>query len=592
MPFSDDTLRRMRDFSAEAMGPLQEFLLRDIVRRIKGAGEITATAAYQIYRARALGESKRYLQKAIQRQLQASHKEIKRLYTEAARESYQIGTGRMDMPVPPWEASFGLQQVVAGAVELAQRDLTNITQTIGMVGPDGRALPLQQAYRRSMDFMFQKVSSGVQDYESALRDATRELADKGVRVIDYKSGRHASIETAARRCLMGGLGLLNERIEQHKREELGFDGWEISAHEASAPDHEPYQGRQYTNAAFMALNGTAERPGTLKRRIGTLNCTHYAFAVLLGVQAPVYSPEQLRAMAQANAEGITYRGKHYTAYQATQQQRRLEAAIRRQKLRCVVYEESGQGKQLLTAQIKLQQLRQEYKAFSKAAGLPEQNARQQVPGFGRGQAARARAAADAGGVTPEVARTVRRTLASAEEQYPELKGFVDRVQYKEPPGKAVAAAGLRRDLASGKVEASLTISPTLCADEKAIDAMVKANVSSGYWTPKDGLRGIVMHEVGHLVEYAKVLRRHGVDKNNPATDDLKAAWDDIRRHRLAAEILDEALKNCNLPHTDDIIVKELSIYAADDAGEALAEAVSSKSPGRLAKEMVRLLKQK
>ena len=74
-------------------------------------------------------------------------------------------------------------------------------------------------------------------------------------------------------------------------------------------------------------------------------------------------------------------------------QRKLERAIRKQKNRILVDETIGDKEKLLTDQIKLQRLRQEYTRFSKAAGLRTENERAQVAGFGSKEAARSSAAA-------------------------------------------------------------------------------------------------------------------------------------------------------------------------------------------------------
>lgn len=182
---------------------------------------------------------------------------------------------------------------------------------------------------------------------------------------------------------MGGLGLMQEQITQQNHDDLGCDGWEISAHAASAPDHEPIQGKQYSDAAYTALNNS------LVRRIGTLNCGHAAFPIILGVNSPQYTTEELEKFRVDNEKGVTFDGKHYTCYQATQVQRKLERAIRRQKRRVLVDEAAGDKDKLLTDQIKLQRYRQEYARFSKAAGLRTQNERAQVAGFGSKEAARA-----------------------------------------------------------------------------------------------------------------------------------------------------------------------------------------------------------
>jgi hypothetical protein len=184
---------------------------------------------------------------------------------------------------------------------------------------------------------------------------------------------------------MGGLGLMQEQISQHNHDELGADGWELSAHANSAPDHEPIQGKQYTDAEYEALNNS------LRRRIGTLNCGHVAFPIILGVNEPQYTKEQLEKFREDNEKGVTVDGKHYTGYEATQMQRKLERAIRKQKTRILMDETTGEKEKLQTDQIKLQRYRQEYSRFSKAAGLRTENERAQVAGFGRGEAARATA---------------------------------------------------------------------------------------------------------------------------------------------------------------------------------------------------------
>jgi hypothetical protein len=118
--------------------------------------------------------------------------------------------------------------------------------------------------------------------------------------IDYESGIITSVEAAVRRNLMSALGTMQAEISQQNHDDLGCDGWEISAHGASAPDHEPIQGKQYTDAKYNALNRS------LIRRIGTLNCGHAAFPIILGVNEPQYSAAELEQFRQANEKGVDY----------------------------------------------------------------------------------------------------------------------------------------------------------------------------------------------------------------------------------------------------------------------------------------------
>lgn len=117
------------------------------------------------------------------------------------------------------------------------------------------------------------------------------------------------------------------------------------------------------------------------RRIGTLNCGHAAFPIILDVNEPQYTPEQLEQLRQENEEGVTYEGKHYTLYEATQRQRKFERTIRKQKRRILVDESTGDKEKLQADQIRLQVLKQEYARFSKGVGLPMQYERMETAGF-------------------------------------------------------------------------------------------------------------------------------------------------------------------------------------------------------------------
>lgn len=366
----------LRSKSEQLVDPIIDFLIEDIARRISEAGQLTGTAAYQVWRAQQLGISQRQLKKEIAKRLKVSQKEAEQLLTQAAEVGYNFDISRFPTThAIPLAANSTLQQILDATVKQAKDDLLNMTQTMGFIGPDGNFRELTQAYQQVCDFAFQKVSTGAQDYISAVREAVQNLKKKGIRTIDYETGVHTSLEAAVRRNIMGGMGIMQEQISQQNHDSLDCNGWEISAHSASAPDHEPIQGKQYTDEEYTRLNNS------LVRRIGTLNCGHAAFGIILGVHSPQYTPEELEEMRQENEKGITYEGKHYTLYEATQRQRNLERAAKDRKRRILIDEQLGDKDKLQQDQIRLQLIKQEYSRFSKAAGLPTQHARMEVAGF-------------------------------------------------------------------------------------------------------------------------------------------------------------------------------------------------------------------
>lgn len=381
-----DQVQALGDAAEQITRPITEYLLRDIARRVSQAGQLTSTAAYQEWRLQQLGMSRQQIDRRLQKLLKVNQEELRELLTQSAEVGYNFDIRHLPGEAIPFAANGALQQRVQAAVQMAQDDLANMVQTLGMVDPAGRTLPLQQVYRETCDQAFQRVVIGGVDYNTAIRQACKNLAAYGVRTIDYESGVSTRLEAAVRRNVLGGIGLMQEEISQYNHDKLGANGWEISAHADSAPDHAPIQGKQYTDAAYTALNNS------LRRRIGTLNCGHMAYPIILGISQPLHSAAELREMENQNQKGVSYEGRHYTLYEATQQQRKLERSVRLQKNRILVAEGSGDDETLLTAQIRLRRVEEEYRRYSKVVGLKTQNERNWVAGYGRKQAAQKTAA--------------------------------------------------------------------------------------------------------------------------------------------------------------------------------------------------------
>lgn len=353
--------------------PVNTYLLKDIARRIQEAGKLTSTAAYEAWQVEWLGKGRKELERELSQLLGVTRREARKLLRSAARYGYDTTLSRYPGHLVPFDTNQAIQQIVSAAVTLAGDELKNITQTkaILMVDPYGRYQALPKAYCACTDYAFQQVFTGAADYNTAIRQACAGIAKHGVSIA-YASGVHTSLEAAVRRNIMGGLGLMTEQISRQNHDDLGCNGWEISAHANSAPDHEPIQGRQYSDKAYDTLNNG------LVRRIGTLNCGHVASPIILGVNSPQYSAEELEKFRQNNEAGVTFDGKHYTGYEATQMQRRLERAIRAQRRRVLL----AGPEDIEPHKSRLAVLQQECERFSKSVGLRTETERLEVSGFG------------------------------------------------------------------------------------------------------------------------------------------------------------------------------------------------------------------
>lgn len=481
----------LNDAALALTEPIIEELLKDISRRIKKAGAITDTAEYELYRAQALGESKNAIARAIARQTEISNEVIDALieYVEDASVRF--------------EDNDYLQQLTDGYSEITKRKTTEQLQNLWATAPDGKTVPLQDAYARALDFAFRQTATGALDLNTAIRRAVGPLAERGLRTIEQKNGRSVGIEYACRRYLMDQMGQLDNAIQQQNHDRLGCNGWEISAHAACAPDHEPIQGRQFTDAEFEALNASLQRP------IGRLNCRHVADPVQIGVDTPVYSEEDLARMAADNEKGVTYNGKHYTLYQAGQEQSAIENAIRRMRRQVLVDEESGSG-DLQKHQIRLRVLQSEYSRFCRATGRRTRTERLYTAGFGRSQASKA-----VWTYRRDVQDRKLQKLNYADDVTPEQRSSIEKELSVLPQAQ--------REAAEQQISA---IHITSDPDKSGYDPKTKEILMSSQWRPGD-----VIHEYGHALERElnlqhnakyKALRKKGLD----LADFSKVMYDD------------------------------------------------------------------
>ena len=367
MALTPEEIDGLRDLIVSIYGPISEELLRDLCRCIAAAGGVTSGAEYKLLLAKSLAGADNVIADTLRRQTDLTDEAVEQLMQWAAEKT------------APLENSESLRNIADAYVKVTRNEVISVLGELAAADVDGRVYPIKDVYRRTMDYVFRQVSSGAKTPEEAVRRATLRLWQRGIRTIDRSDGRSFSVEYMAQRAIMSKMGEMTTAINEKHHNDGGYDGWEISAHSACAPDHESIQGRQYSDEEYKILNSR------LQRRIGTLSCKHIAWPIKLGVDKPQWTQEQLAELAQQNAQGITYEGRHYTQYEATQQQKALENSIRQCKDRIAAAQEQGElsSGELRSSRILLRQLKAEYERFSAAAGLPTAPERLQAAGLSR-----------------------------------------------------------------------------------------------------------------------------------------------------------------------------------------------------------------
>lgn len=376
-------------------GEAELYVLLLLARRLKQIGE-TGQPLSQAEKDKDLKEIKKILSRngILQRA------DINRLYEQVTMEAYngaKINFDYRDLPFIPFKENKPVQTILNGFKQ-ATNDLEVFkTQAFMLRDPKDRTklIPnsVSDAYNKVVNDAAEQVTNGLGDYQSAIRKTIKDLSDNGMRTVWYEpeSGKTYTqrVESAVKRNILDNVRDINQQTQNELGKQYGADGKEITVHEHSAPDHEPIQGHQFSNEEFDKMQ--SEQPfedykgkkyAAIKRGIGKLNCYHFAFSIILGLNKPTYTDEQLEENIKRNHEGYTdENGKERTKYECTQEQRRLERQIRKNKQGQVVAKEAGDIELARTYQAKVNICMEKYINFSEKCDLPLHPENYSVPGY-------------------------------------------------------------------------------------------------------------------------------------------------------------------------------------------------------------------
>ena len=382
-----------------------EFFLTKIGESVKKIRELTPTQAQQLIQMLKYGGNYEEIVNEILRLTNLNIQDIDAIFNEMAKKDYafaeQFYKYRGVEYVPYIENKALLRQVSALASITKQEMFnyaraTNLGYSIRDLQGNIKFVGLKETYDRILDTAVLNVGTGVDTFDNAMSKIMKEVGGSGLKTVDYASGRSIRLDSIARMHLKGALRTLHNEVQKQVGEEFDFDGYEISVHSNPAVDHEKIQGRQFSIEEYEKLNNGLEAKDykgntyTLDhdhkngfRPISTMNCYHYVFSIVLGVNKPEYSEEQLQKIIDDNDKGAIIDGKHYTNYEITQLQRSFERKIRKQKDIQILAKASGNKELVKESQDRITQLTNKYKEISKISGLPTRMDRLKVAKYRR-----------------------------------------------------------------------------------------------------------------------------------------------------------------------------------------------------------------
>ena len=296
-------------------------IIEEIATRIANFGYANTVVINDMKIAQEMGFLYQDIIKLVAEYNNTTVEEVNKIFYEAGEKSLKFDdkiykeAGLNPIPI---KQSRPIMQMMSATIKKTTGNLQNLCMTT--------ANTAQTQFYNAINLAYMEVSTGVKSYTQSFIDALKTIAQQGA-IIEYPSGAKRSIESAVRMNIVTGVSQTCGQLQELRANEVGWDLMEITAHSGARPNHAKWQGK------IVSLSG---KKGYLsKDDIGYgeatgfkgINCKH-DWHPYYKDSARSYTQKELEKWKN---EKVTYNGKEYTKYDATQEQRKIERAIRQDK---------------------------------------------------------------------------------------------------------------------------------------------------------------------------------------------------------------------------------------------------------------------
>lgn len=243
-----DYFTNKEDRLLELYRQLEDFILKDITRRLLSAGEMTATADRLIWKLQQMGESQAAIEKKLQTLTGLTIKELRSLLQDAVLTSWEddratLGQLGVELSNPlensavirvmdaEYKKSLGeLQRLTRTTMNQSQNDLINLLNEVEM-----------------------RTASGVQSYSAAACDVLDRYAGQGI-YVNYPTGAKLTLEAAVRLNVVTSMNQTAAQVTNQYIVEGGCEYVLVSAHmgarvaqkgQPTLSSHADWQGKVY-----------------------------------------------------------------------------------------------------------------------------------------------------------------------------------------------------------------------------------------------------------------------------------------------------------------------------------------------------------
>ncbi|MBQ2115508.1 MAG: phage minor capsid protein [Lachnospiraceae bacterium] len=414
---------RQLEYISDALVPLFQYLesevIADVTQRVKATTAYTRTAEQQAQAMHALGYSPSKIRKEVMRKLNADpeyrklvakntleHKKtVRNLLKKIKKEAFnasdkifaQVGDLSFLDDLRIWKLgnkaitdnSF-LPKLIEAISMQTKGELKNLTRTTGFRTVAGME-SLESLYKKELDQVMIKITSGTFSQEQAIYDCIHNLANSGLRTIDFGSGRSMQLDTAVRLATRTGASQLMGQIAVQSINDTDTGMVYVSTHWGARntgkghANHAQWQGKVYTVNAKAAAGAKEEAKRIGQDKIEDLwevtgysvdgshandplglygyNCRHRIYPWFEGISSlPDEDPEPAP---------VEIDGKKYDYYAMSQKQRAKESRIRALKREREAQTKAGLDTTEINKKIKTSI--NEYTMFCKKYGMNPTN---------------------------------------------------------------------------------------------------------------------------------------------------------------------------------------------------------------------------
>ena len=203
---------------------LENFILKDITRRLLSAGEMTATADRLIWKLKQMGESQAAIEQKLRKLTGLTQKELRSILQDAVLTSWEddrATLGQLGIELSNPLKNAAVIRVMDAEFKKSLGELTNLTRTTMKQSQIDLINMLDEADLR--------VAAGVQSYSAAVCDILDRYAGKGIEV-SYPTGAKRTLESAVRMVVVTSMNQTAAQITNQYIVEGGVEYVLVSAH--------------------------------------------------------------------------------------------------------------------------------------------------------------------------------------------------------------------------------------------------------------------------------------------------------------------------------------------------------------------------